>query len=492
MSPEGQVALNEQYPWVDKIRPTISLPINLEHTFSVMERSLNTFLENHAQTPVINSIGVYEPSVDKFLTYLPMKHLSKPKKEHLVCGGIIVGAPNTGRTTSLLRFVQGRGKSLVILPTSDRELLRYLGYNFSVSWDNEMVIMTPKMVKRHWHVLQNMEWHHIVMDQCYVGGSSWKTKCVWIVSNDMSQVNEWCEVFQLDAAFGITLDRYLMQHALGSYVVYLCGKRHQRHNWQLLPCHSVMKDDYPLSLVFRTVTPVAWLFALEYHEVDEYEFRKELNGITYEVQEEDTMETECMLCNEVSKDVVNNRVCEHWMCGPCMYKIAIKFGKCPFCTKSYDSDGYHGRMGPHIPTQPERHVTYDKTLLFSTIQGVVGPVVIVVDVQEVHELYIFMQYMLEGRKVVVNDIGDIMLITPRILRELRHALKPSLVICLTLSMDMLFTLEFYFQCTVSFVAPEQSLSSVLIQLHNHNKLFDINNHVLPSDIQLWKLFKHQF
>jgi hypothetical protein len=118
--------------------------------------------------------------------------------------------------------------------------------------------------------------------------------------------------------------------------------------------------------------------------------------------------------------------------------------------------------------------------------------VIVVDVQEVHELYIFMQYMLEGRKVVVNDIGDIMLITPRILRELRHALKPSLVICLTLSMDMLFTLEFYFQCTVSFVAPEQSLSSVLIQLHNHNKLFDINNHVLPSDIQLWKLFKHQF
>jgi hypothetical protein len=77
-----------------------------------------------------------------------------------------------------------------------------------------------------------------------------------------------------------------------------------------------------------------------------------------------------------------------------------------------------------IPVQVVRYVHTKMDKLMRIINDLEGRIVVVVDPSELHELIVFMSFQLESKSsVVVNDgAGEVMLVTPTMLKPLRYEL----------------------------------------------------------------------
>jgi hypothetical protein len=342
----------------------------------------------------------------------------------------------------------------------------------------------------------------------------WKTKCLWLVTNDMSRLQEWVEWFQLDKVFECPVDSAQLEGALVNYVTYFGRGIQTRTMWEILldDHHNPLvtyKDNYPLADVLRSQSSVSLLLTMEYQAVDHYQTLGQLRQVQFQVRPCSSSSSSpsslsldrgmitCPICMLV-KPGVRHTSCQHWFCAQCLYITFFMYQKCAMCRQPYMEGTFEGdtdSIQHQIPVQVVRYVHTKMDKLMRIINDLEGRIVVVVDPSELHELIVFMSFQLESKSsVVVNDgAGEVMLVTPTMLKPLRYELKPQYVICMILTEDMLSTLEFYFDdCQVMFVAPLQSMTHVLLKQHNQRGLFDHNHHRKLDDSQLLSRYKALF
>ncbi len=518
----------KSYPWVMQLTREISLPINLDvngRMFAVMEPSFDAFIEKHSHVPVIHAFGVYEPSVDKFLTYLPMPHLPRPNGKRVLCGGVIQGRANSSKTTRCIQGLFGRGKSLFILPKEDEEVLKWVtashvlrsashvlrsdgSHNFAstshvfrsashnfvarkewnVDLKSDMVIIHHGMIREWKDVLSCIEWEHVVFDTlvnvefCDV----LRMKCLWIIA-DKTSPREWSRMFRLEQVFGAAIPEEMVKAAFGNYLVYLCGGQagSNRRNWRRINCRARYTEDVPLGAMHRKSTSIDTLLAIEYDQVDKYAMTAKLNQREFVIKEIGFREITCGICFEDTLFAVKNK-CSHWFCDACMYRVVMTSNSCPLCRCGYDAKSFEGSTKNVYPKFMTQFVTRDLSNIITAIEEEIRTVLVIVNRRAVHELLVLLQYQFPQRNVVVNmrpGINDtqsdlIIVATPRHVKRLRYQLFPELVICLTLRESLLPVLEWCMSCPVLFAAPKQSMTNAII-------------HEDP-DFPLWEQYIAQF
>jgi hypothetical protein len=503
----------------------ISLPINLDvngRMFAVMEPSFDVFIEKHSNIPVIHAFGVYELSVDKFLTYLPMPHLPRPNGKRVLCGGVIQGRANSSKTTRCIRGLFGRGKSLFILPKEDEEVLKWVtdrshvvgsigdrtceasashdlrsdgSHEWNVDLKSDMVIIHHGMIREWKNVLSCIEWEHVVFDTlvnvefCDV----LRMKCLWIIA-DKSSPREWSRMFRLKQVFGVAIQEEMVKAAFGNYLVYLCGGKagSNRHNWGRIKCRARYTEDVPLGAMHRKSTSIDTLLAIEYDQVDKYAMTAKLNQREFVVKEIGFREITCGICLEDTLFAVKNK-CLHWFCDACMYRVVMTSNSCPLCRCGYDAKSFEGSTKNIYPKFMTQFVTRDLSNIIKAIEEETRTVLVIVNRRAVHELLVLLQYQFPHRSVVVNvrpgindmqsginDMrsGSVIVATPRHVKRLRYQLFPELVICLTLRESLLPVLEWCMSCPVLFAAPKQSMTNAIM-------------HEDP-DFPLWEQYIAQF
>lgn len=485
----SSIATNQKrsYPWVMRLTPSISLPINLDMG-PRMGNSFESFMERHSTIPITNAFGVYVSEVDRFLTHLAMPHLPKPNEKHVLCGGVIDGRANTRKTTRCIQNLLGRGKCLFILSKYDVEVLKWLelqpcDHHWNVDLQREMVFIHHGMVKEWRDILSVMEWDHVVIDMA-VELTEWKTKCLWIITDHkVLKPKDMGAMFRLNKVFGLkeNIEESMMESALGNYITFVCGSEHtsNRANWSVLHCDARFTDHYPLGRIFRSPVSLRTMLAMEYDEVDEYTISAELSGHRFRVKDTGLHEMTCGICFEETLYAVKNQ-CNHWFCDACTYRVAMVSGKCPLCRREYDFNSFEGSTTHKYPKQLMRFVTRDLTNVMDTIDRTRSSVLVLVQPNDVHEMLYLVQYRFPKRAATVNGVGDIMLVTPLYMQQLRYVLQPKMVICLTLRVESLSVLEWCFRCPVVFAVPQQSMTTILIESYG------------ISDKELWEQFKEQF
>jgi hypothetical protein len=476
----------DYYPWVSKLTPNMSLPIDLEDTTPSLEHFMSSFVDQHSSIPTIHALGVV--CDDRFVCHLPLGPFGRPEERHVLCGGIIAGKPNSGRTSTMLGILVGRGKTLVVLPHTDKKLLQWLGFacEFQVDLNDTMVIVSHRMMEEWGAVLSEMEWEHVLLDE-YVSQVEWKTKCLWVITNDMSRPQDWIQMFRWDKAFGddVSIPSEVVREAFGNYLVYFGHGIMTRTMWELIPNQVQYEESYPLSLLHRQPVALQTMLSLEYDCVDEYSTFGKLNGISFTLDVEERKLVDCGICSESSVPGVKNTVCDHWLCRDCMYRLAMLYGTCPMCRREYRHGTFQGSMGAMLPIRMKRFIKVDMRQLWRVIRELRGRLVIIVQKNELYDLQNFLSY--HGR-----DAEDIVLVTPNKLKSMRYILNPDVVICMTLTKDMLSILEWYFKCRILLLAPRQSMTTNLVRLHNYYGLFDHNHRLKFSEEQLWNSYKSQF
>ncbi len=491
---------NRSYPWVTRLTPVITLPINVDMGPPRMNNSFKSFIDNHSTIPIINAFGVYVPEVNRFLTHLAIPHLPKPIEKHVLCGGVINGRANTRKTTRCIQNLTGRGKCLFILSKCDVEVLKWLGLpgdmvpqrigkgDWSVDLKQDMVFIHHGMLTRWRDILSVIEWNHVVMDMV-IDLTEWKTKCLWIITDfETLKPKDMGAMFRLNKVFGLKedMEESMLKSTLGNYVTFTCGSEHtsNRPNWSILECDARFTDHYPLGRIFRSPVSLKTMLAMEYDEVDEYALSVGLYNRRFHVKDTGFREMTCGICFEETFYAVKNQ-CNHWFCDTCTYRVAMSFGKCPLCRREYDFGAFEGFSTHKYPKQLTRYVRKDLTHVLDRIDRARSSVLLLIHPNDVHEMLYVVQYRFPQRVVTVNGIGDIMLVTPLYLQQLRYILNPKMVICLTLRVESISVLDWCFHCPVLFAVPQQSMTTALI-----DSWFQSQEKI--SDEELWLQFKEQF